>query len=68
MTLKDIPLKPEYVSPRDKVEVTFYTPVMKECKRFDRVACYFSMGALAKYSEGIYYLGKCNRGKYRLIT
>ena len=45
----------------------FYIPVMTECKRFDRVSCYFSMRALARYSEGIYYLGKCNRGRYRLI-
>ena len=27
----------------------------------------FSLGALSKYCEGLYYLGKRNQGKYRLI-
>lgn len=67
MTLKDVQLKPEYISLRDDVAGEFYVPVMKECKRFDRISCYFSARALSSYCVGLYYLGKINRGKYRLI-
>ena len=67
MTLKDISLKPEYISLRDDVVQEFYIPVMKECIRFDRISCYFSMQALSTYCEGIYYLGKRNKGRYRLL-
>lgn len=67
MTLKDVSLKPQYISLRDDVAKEFYIPLMRECVRFDRVSCYFSLGALSKYCEGLYYLGKENQGKYRLI-
>lgn len=67
MSLKDIHLKPQYISLRDDVAKEFYVPLMRECVRFDRVSCYFSLGALSKYCEGLYYLGKENQGKYRLI-
>lgn len=40
---------------------------MKNCIQFDRASCYFSFRALAKYSEGLYYLGKENKGTYRLL-
>jgi SNF2 family DNA or RNA helicase len=67
LTLKDVDVKPTYRSPRDNVAKCFYIPVMSECTRFDRAACYFSSKALSHYSEGLYYLGKRNKGCYRLL-
>lgn len=66
MTLKDIKLQPRYISLEDDVAKLFYIPVMSNCNRFDRISCYFSFDAIAKYSTGIYYLGK-NGGTFRLI-
>ncbi len=66
MTLKDIRLKPSYISLRDDVAEEFYIPVMKCCSRFDRISCYFTIDALVRYCTGLYYLGR-NGGKYRLI-
>lgn len=66
MTLKSIQLKPKYISLEDDVAELFYIPVMSNCVRFDRVSCYFTFDAIAKYCTGIYYLGK-NNGKFRLL-
>ncbi len=66
MTLKSIPLKPKYISLEDDVVNQFYIPVMSNCTRFDRISCYFTFDAIAKYCTGIYYLGR-NNGKFRLL-
>ena len=66
MTLKDISLKSQYISLRDDIAEQFYIPVMSNCNRFDRVSCYFTFDAIAKYCTGLYYLGK-NNGRFRLI-
>ncbi len=66
MTLKSIKLKPKYISLEEDVANTFYVPVMSNCTRFNRISCYFTIDAIAKYCTGIYYLGK-NNGKFRLI-
>ena len=66
MTLKSITLKPKYISLEDDLANLFYIPVMSNCKRFDRISCYFSFDAIAKYCTGIYYLGK-NNGEFRLL-
>ena len=66
MSLKNIELKPNYISLSDDIAKLFYVPVMSNCSRFDRISCFFTFDALAKYCEGIYFLG-LNRGKYRLL-
>ncbi|WII08441.1 SNF2-related protein [Methanomassiliicoccales archaeon LGM-DZ1] len=66
MTLKSIDLKPQYISLEDDVADQFYIPVMSNCTRFDRISCYFTLDALAKYCTGLYYLGR-NNGRFRLL-
>lgn len=66
MTLKSIALKPQYISLEDDVAEQFYIPVMSNCTRFDRISCYFTLDALAKYCTGLYYLGQ-NNGRFRLL-
>ena len=66
MTLRDIDLKPTYISLEEEVSKSFYVPVMKNSTRFDRISCYFSFDAIAKYCQGIYYLGR-NGGTFRLM-
>ena len=66
MTLKNVKLKSNYISLRDDVAEQFYIPVMSNCIRFDRVSCYFTFDAIARYCTGIYHLGK-NNGKFRLL-
>lgn len=66
MTLKSVALKPKYISLEDDIANLFYIPVMSNCNRFDRVSCYFTFDAIAKYCKGIYYLGK-NNGRLRLL-
>ena len=66
MTLKSIELKPQYISLEDDVAEQFYIPVMSNCTRFDRISCYFTLNALAKYCTGLYYLGR-NNGRFRLL-
>ena len=66
MSLTNIKLKPNYISLSDDIAKLFYVPVMSNCSRFDRISCFFTFDALAKYCEGIYFLG-LNRGKYRLL-
>jgi len=66
LNLTSVKLKPNYISLEDDVAKQFYIPVMSNCNRFDRLSCYFTFDAIARYSTGIYYLGK-NNGKFRLI-
>lgn len=66
MTLRDIRLKPMYISLEDDVSAEFYVPVMSNSIRFDRISCYFSFDAIASYCRGIYHLG-CNGGLFRLL-
>jgi len=67
LSLKDISLKTNYTSLVDDIAGEFYIPVFMNAVRFDRMTCYFSPKALSNYSIGIYYLGKRNSGRYRLI-
>ncbi len=66
MNLKTVNLKPNYISLEDDVASSFYVPVMQNSRQFDRISCYFTYDAIAKYCRGIYYLGK-NGGKFRLL-
>ena len=66
MNLRLVNLKPNYISLEDDVAKQFYIPVMSNSNRFDRLSCYFTFNAIARYCIGIYYLGK-NNGKFRLI-
>ncbi len=67
MSLKDVDFKSSYTSLNDDIVQEFYIPVMNNAFRFDRMTCYFSPKALSNYSVGLYYLGKKNLGKYRLL-
>ncbi len=67
MSLKDVTFKTSYTSTVDDVAKEFYIPAMTNAVRFDRTTCYFSAKALSNYSIGLYYLGKRNLGRYRLL-
>ena len=67
MSLKDVTFKTSYTSLVDDIAEKFYVPVMENAIRFDRMTCYFSPRALSNYAVGLYYLGKKNSGKYRLL-
>lgn len=64
--LKDLYLKPIYITTIDDIAKDFYTPCLKEAIEFDRIAGFFSSSALATYSEGLEVF--CKHGaKYKLI-
>lgn len=50
---RSLSLKSTYSSYEDDIGASFYTPVLRECVRYDRATAYFSGKALACYSKGL---------------
>lgn len=50
---KELSLKSTYNSYEDNIGISFYTPTLHECVRYDRATAYFSAKALANYSKGL---------------
>lgn len=64
---RSLKLKSTYSTYEDDIGATFYTPVLKCCRQYDRATAYFSAKALSSYGQGLEYFA--NKGyKYRLIV
>lgn len=69
MTLRDVKIASLYNSMLSDIDVLtdFYSPVLEEANRYDRVAGYFSSSVFASAARGIAGLVR-NGGKMRLVT
>lgn len=50
---KALSLKATYSSYEDDIGASFFTPILRECVRYDRATAYFSAKALANYAKGL---------------
>jgi SNF2 family DNA or RNA helicase len=64
--LSELNIYRNYSSDKNDIGAEFYTPLLSETTRFNRISGYFSSRALIYYSKGIEQLIK-NNGYYRLI-
>lgn len=69
MTFKDVLLDGTYDTGFGEIDIIkeFYSPILEQSKRYDRVAGYFSSRVLASAARGIAGLVR-NNGRMRLIT
>lgn len=67
MSLRDVPLRPEYRSLLHDVVNDFYTPTLSEATLYQRAVGFFSSSALTYLSAGILGLVR-NGGKIHLIA
>ena len=67
MTFADLDPKTTYDSDEDDLLSDFYIPVLSRATRYDRLAGYFSSGALAASARGMANFIQ-NNGKMRLVT
>lgn len=64
---RELSLKATYSSYEDNIGSCFYSPVLKECIRYDRATAYFSAKALANYANGMEVFAR-KGNLYRIIV
>lgn len=67
MSFLELELNPSYDSDSDDILEDFYIPVLSNCKRYQRLAGFFTSNALAVAAKGVLELIQ-NNGKMELIV